>query len=77
MNFEVIYTDLYASVVHCIAQSGLPTEVRLDRLAEFYDLAYEMRYSAQATERLAEAVIADMATVERMKKRVIVVNVQP
>jgi len=76
MNFEVIYTDLYASVVHCIAQSGLPTEVRLDRLAEFYDLAYEMRYSAQATERLAEAVIADVAMAAQMgKRRLFVVDV--
>ena len=75
MNYELLYTELYASVVRCIAQSGLPTEMRLDRLAEFYGLAYEMRYSAKATERLVEAVIADMATVERMKKRVIVVNV--
>ena len=78
MNYEVLYADLYAEVVHCIAQSGLPTEMRLERLAEFYGLAYEMRYSAKATERLVEAVIADVATVERMKKRrVVVCNVQP
>jgi len=76
MNYELLYTELYASVVRCIARSGLPTEVRLDRLAEFYGLAYEMRYSAQATERLAEAVIADAAMAAQMgKRRVLVVNV--
>jgi len=78
MNHELLYTELYAEVVHCIAQSGLPTDVRLDRLAEFYDLAYEMRYSAKATERLVEAVKADVAMAARMgKRRVIVCNVQP
>ena len=77
MNHEAIYTDLYAEVVHCIARSGLPTEMRLELLAEFYSLAYEMRYSAQATGRLAEAVIADAAMSVRMGKRVFVVDVQP
>jgi len=52
--------------------------MRLDLLAEFYSLAYEMRYSAQATERLVEAVIADTAMAARMgKRRVLVCNVQP
>ena len=76
MNYEALYGDLYAGVVRCIARSALPTETRLELLAEFYQLAYEMRYSAKATEKLAEATIADVAMAARMgKQRVIVVNV--
>jgi len=78
MNHEAIYSDLYAEVVHCIAQSGLPTEMRLELLAEFYGLAYEMRYSAKATERLVEAVKADVVMAAQMgKRRVLICNVQP